>query len=98
MPATGAIEPEMCVCPDPSDSKRLTLYTRVGCHLCEEMLAELQFWVSEGRFVLSIVDVDSTPQLAKRYGEWVPVLEGEGEEICHYFLDPQSLNRYLDKR
>ncbi len=88
----------MCVCPDSPERKRLTLYTRIGCHLCEEMLAELQSRVSEGRFVLSIVDVDSTPQLAKRYGERVPVLEGDGDEICHYFLDPQSLSRYLDKR
>ena len=77
---------------------RLTLYTRAGCHLCEEMLAELQAWISEGRIELSMVDVDSTPNLARRYGEWVPVLEGNGEEICRYFLDPERLNRYLDKR
>ncbi len=77
---------------------RLTLYTRAGCHLCEEMLAGLQAWISEGRIELSMVDVDSTPNLARRYGEWVPVLEGNGEEICRYFLDPERLNRYLDKR
>ncbi len=88
----------MCVYPDQPDPKRLTLYTRDGCHLCEEMLAELEFWISEGRVVLSIVDVDSAPQLAERYGEWVPVLEGDGEEICHYFLDLDRLSRYLDKR
>ncbi len=88
----------MCTRPNPPDPERLTFYTRAGCHLCEEMLAELQSWVSAGRFVLSIVDVDSTPQLAGRYGERVPVLEGDGEEICRYVLDPQILSRYLDKR
>ncbi len=77
---------------------RLTLYSRAGCHLCEEMLAELQPWISEGRIAVSIVDVDSMPQLVERYGERVPVLEGDGQEICHYFLDPQRLSRYLEKR
>ena len=85
--------------PEPAPAKAgLTLYSRPGCHLCEEMLAELQAWISDGRIALSIVDVDSAQPLAQRYGERVPVLEGNGEEICHYFLDPDRLNRYLDKR
>jgi thioredoxin reductase (NADPH) len=62
------------------------------------MLAELQSWISDGRIAVSIVDVDSMPQLVERYGERVPVLEGDGQEICHYFLDPQRLGRYLEKR
>lgn len=79
-----------------SAAAAVTVYTRVGCHLCDEMLADLQSWIVAGRVLVSIVDVDSSPQLANRYGELVPVLTGDGREICHYFLDPQCLNRYLD--
>ena len=80
-----------------SAATALTVYSRVGCHLCEEMLEDLRSWIAVGRIRVSVVDVDSSPQLRDRYGERVPVLIGDGEEICHYFLDPQRLNRYLDK-
>ncbi len=72
------------------------VYSRAGCHLCDEMLADLQSWIAAGRIHVTIVDVDSSPQLKSLYGERVPVLAGDGQEICHYFLDPHRLNRYLD--
>ncbi len=73
---------------------RLTLYQRSGCHLCEDMRRGLAPW--SARLQLSLVDVDSSPELQRRYGELVPVLSGlEGVEICRYFLDNERLQRYL---
>lgn len=47
-------------------------------------------------FQLVSVDVDSVPALAEAYGHKVPVLvDAEGEEICHYFLDRQALDSYF---
>lgn len=42
-------------------------------------------------FRLFWVDVDGDPELARRYGTRVPVLEHEGAEICHHFLDEARL-------
>ena len=73
---------------------QLTLYQRAGCHLCEEMLEALAPW--SGQLRLRLVDVDTSPELQRSYGELVPVLAGpDGVEICRYFLDGERLDRYL---
>lgn len=69
----------------------LTLYGRRGCHLCDEMVAELVRLQGELPFRLVQVDVDDDPALATRYGRLVPVLERDGVEVCHYFLDEARL-------
>lgn len=56
---------------------QILLYTRRGCHLCEEaedMLAALG--VSAAR-----IDVDDQPEAVARYGLRVPVLEVDGEAV-----------------
>ncbi len=73
----------------------LIVYSREGCHLCDEMIAELQSLMSDYESILSIVDVDADAALEERYGDRVPVLVGEGGEICHYFLDRSAVNAYL---
>lgn len=75
----------------------LTVYAREYCHLCQDMLAQLESLREMLGFELKVVDVDSGPELAGRYGEWVPVLMGGDEEICHYFLDRTALDAYLAK-
>lgn len=73
---------------------RLTLFGRSYCHLCEEMAQALAPLAPELGFTVDVVDVDSDPALEARYGERVPVLvDASGEEICHYFLDPEALRR-----
>ncbi|WJW76137.1 glutaredoxin family protein [Thiohalobacter sp. IOR34] len=75
--------------------KKLLLYGRPDCHLCQDMEAELRRLQPEAGFRLEVYDVDRDPAWAERYGRWVPVLEAEGREICHYFLDLVALQRYL---
>jgi len=80
-------------------SSRLTLVHRDGCGLCEEMIADLQ---SLGRSLalppVDIVDVDSDPQLQRRYGVQVPVLLLDGTKVCHFRLDEDELRRLLRPR
>jgi len=73
----------------------LTLYYREGCHLCEAMLQALRGLQTCLDFDLQLQDIDRDPQLAQRYDEWVPVLLGGGQEICHYFLDQPALESFL---
>jgi len=75
----------------------LTVFAREHCHLCQDMLAQLEPLRETLGFKLKVVDVDSGPELQGRYGEWVPVLMGGDEEICHYFLDRTALDAYLAK-
>jgi len=75
----------------------LTVYGREDCHLCHDMIAALEEFQSDYRFSLEIVDVDDDETLEQQYGHLVPVLTVNGEEICHYHLDPVALAAYFGK-
>jgi hypothetical protein len=53
---------------------RLTLYSRPGCHLCEEMRREVENLLGDLPHEWDVVDVDRDPELARRYGESIPIL------------------------
>ena len=53
---------------------RVRLYTRAGCHLCDEAWTTLQDARRRWGFMLDAVDVDSDPKLAELYVAWVPVV------------------------
>ena len=77
-------------------ASRLTVVHREGCDLCDEMVVELQ---SLGRSrplpPIDVVDVDSDPELARRYGLNVPVLLLDGTVVCRHRLDEAELARLL---
>lgn len=75
----------------------LTVYGREHCHLCQDMIAALQELQARLSFHLDVIDVDTDSDLRLRYGERVPVLLADGEEICHYHLDPVALDAYFTK-
>ncbi|MDH3510770.1 MAG: glutaredoxin family protein [Gammaproteobacteria bacterium] len=62
------------------------VYSRRGCHLCELLLGELEPLV-RGRASINVRDVDDRPEWQATYGERVPVVCCDGDEICHYTLD-----------
>ena len=70
-------------------------YTREGCHLCDEALAVVERVRAELPFALEIVDVDSDPELARRYGWDVPVVVVGGRKHAKYRVDADALRRRL---
>ena len=75
----------------------LTFYFRDGCHLCEDMWQQLDELRREGSFKVHQVDVDGDPGLVDKYGSLVPVLASGDELLCNYYLDPKTLNDFLDR-
>ncbi len=53
---------------------RLRLLSRPDCHLCDEMQREVDDLLEGESREWEILDVDRDPDLARRYGEEVPVL------------------------
>lgn len=74
---------------------KLTLYSREWCHLCHDMLTALEALRGEFAFDVEVLDVDLDPVLEAKYNELVPVLEADGHELCHYFLDVEKVRAYL---
>ena len=73
---------------------RLRVFSRRGCHLCEQLLEDLLPMV-RGRLDVSVCDVDSRADWRERYDTRVPVVEYDGEIICQYHLDRDAVARIL---
>lgn len=52
----------------------LRLLSRPGCHLCEEMRAEVDRLLDGDAHRWEVVDVDSDDEIARRWGDSIPVL------------------------
>jgi predicted thioredoxin/glutaredoxin len=74
--------------------KKLDVYSRKGCHLCEILIEELLPLV-RGRLEVVVHDIDSREDWKKEYDRRVPVVKYDGELICQYHLDPHALARIL---
>lgn len=59
-------------------------------------MAELLQLQSRWQFDIETHDIDSDPLWRERYNTLVPVLAIDGDEICHYFLDPDKLAGYFE--
>jgi len=62
--------------------RRVTLYTRPGCHLCEQAVADLERLRSCHPHTLELVDITADPELTRAYGELIPVLRIGGHEYA----------------
>jgi glutaredoxin len=77
----------------------VVLYTRHGCHLCEEareMIVSLRD--SDGGFELREVDIDTDDELHARFLERIPVVEVDGEIVAELHLEPGVLDTALAER
>ena len=71
------------------------LLSRNDCHLCDVAKGRIESAGRRVRFRLEIVDIDSDPDLAARYGERIPVVHVNGEEIFAYRVNERVLVRKL---
>jgi hypothetical protein len=74
--------------------REFVVYSRRGCHLCEELLEQLEP-LCRGRATIVVNDVDTKPEWAESYGELVPVRLSAGSKICHYHLDRAAVLKML---
>ena len=78
---------------------RLRLLSRPDCGLCDEFRAELAQWANSIDLPpLETIDVDSDPELARRYGLDIPVLLLDDVRVCQHRFDAGELLRMLRPR
>ena len=75
--------------------RRVTLYSRDGCHLCDEARRALERVRGEVPFELSEVDIESDDRLHRAYLERIPVVELDGRELFEYFVEEDRLREAL---
>ena len=74
--------------------REFVVYSRRGCHLCEEMLEQLEP-LCRGKATIVVRDVDTRPEWVEQYGLLVPVLTENEQEICRYQLDRARFLEHL---
>jgi glutaredoxin len=75
----------------------LTLYGKPGCCLCDDARTVIDAVRGEWSFELREVDVSLDPGLQHEYGERIPVVELDGEEVFELHVDPLELRNLLDR-
>ena len=72
----------------------VTLYTRGGCHLCDEAKKVIDAARSRAEFDYEERDIDAAPELFRLYNEEVPVIAIDGRKAFKYRLD---MNEFLKR-
>jgi glutaredoxin len=75
--------------------KRVVLYTRDGCGLCETAKQVLMAERARTPFELEEIDVEGDDALEMEYGIRIPVVVVDGEELFELVVDPDALSRAL---
>ena len=75
----------------------VTVYSRHGCHLCEDAVATIESMREELAFTIDVIYIDGNPQLEKLYGNEVPVIHINGEHHDFYKVDPERFRSSLEK-
>jgi len=76
----------------------LTLYSRPGCHLCDEMKAIVDRVSRSMPLTVEVVDISADAELEARYGLEIPVLAMNGRKVAKYRVSEEELRRILNAR
>ena len=76
-------------------SARVTLYTRPGCHLCDDARAVVSRVCSDLGVSFDEIDIDLDPDLQDRFGEEIPVTFVDGSQHDYWRVDEARLRAAL---
>ncbi len=74
---------------------RLTLLTRPGCHLCDDMKALIHRTDERHHVRLEEVDISSNAELVRRFGTEIPVLMRGGDVVARTRATEDELRALL---
>lgn len=74
---------------------KVTLYSKPGCHLCDEMEQVLEKARQGIEVTVEEIDISSDRRLLNTYGEEIPVLFIDGRKAYKYRVSEKDLKRRL---
>ena len=77
------------------DAPRVRLYSRPGCHLCDEARAVIKKVCAELGTAYDEVDITSSTDLTRMYGEQIPVTLVDGVQHDFWRVDEERLRAAL---
>lgn len=76
----------------------LVVYSREGCHLCEEMLDALKMFQAELGYTLKVYDIDEDDLLLEKYNALVPLVCFRGQELLRYHFELAAVETAIAKQ
>jgi glutaredoxin len=76
---------------------RVIIYSRPGCHLCEEAKASILSAGCTDQFTLEEVNIESDDELLRKYKYDIPVILIDGVESFIYRVDPREFSTRIKR-
>ena len=76
-------------------TNRITLYGKPGCHLCDDARAVVERVCADLGTSYDEVDITTSPELMRVYGEQIPVTFVDGRQHDFWRVDETRLRRAL---
>lgn len=75
----------------------VTVYTKPGCHLCEEAKAVINEARADAELTLEEVNIDEDPALSELYRYDIPVVFINGVKAFKHRVEPREFRRKLQR-
>jgi len=76
-------------------SIRIEIYSRPGCHLCDDAKAVIEPFARKYPLEVTVTNVDSNEELRAAYGTEIPVILMNGKEAFRHRVDARAFERKL---
>ena len=75
--------------------RQVILYTRPGCHLCDDAKQAMQATGCDKEYTLEEINIESDPELLRRYQTDIPVITIDGVEAFRHRVTSQAFREWL---
>ena len=75
----------------------VTIYSRHGCHLCEDAESTLESLRAELNFEIEVIYIEDDAELIRLYSDQVPVIHIDGQHHDFYKVDSTRFRSSLEK-
>jgi glutaredoxin len=80
-----------------NEPAQVILYSKPGCHLCDEMKAEIAKANCAGLYELQEINIETNAELFARYRNDIPVLSINGAEAFRHRVTSKDFRDYLSQ-
>lgn len=76
---------------------KVVIYSRPGCHLCEEAKEAMRAASCAGEYTLEEVNIENDPELLERYKDDIPVITFNGVEAFRHRVASEEFRRRIQR-
>ena len=79
------------------DSVHIDIYSRPGCHLCDDAKEIIERVQKRFAFTLRVINIEGDPNLEAAYGTEIPVVLINGNKAFKYHVDEAELEKKVKR-